>query len=85
MDTVSNNTSENSTPDPPPSNHSARVTGLRYPALRTKAADSQLVADPTESADESSDGDDLEYLDLQKQLKTLSLDSVGDRFFGQSR
>ncbi|KJA20733.1 hypothetical protein HYPSUDRAFT_42809 [Hypholoma sublateritium FD-334 SS-4] len=87
VDTLSNNTSENSTPDPPslPSSSPARVTGLRYPALHTVTADLQsATAHSTESADESSDGDDLEYLDLQKQLSTLSLDSVGDRFFGQS-
>lgn len=88
MDTLFINTSENSTPDPPslPSSSPARVTGVRYPALQTMTADLQSAATyPTESGDESSDGDDLEYLDLQKQLSALSLDSVGDRFFGQSR
>lgn len=87
MDTIgSNSTSEYSTPDPPTLPSGSGHSGLVYPSLRSIPISSDLQGTGPVLVDENhSDGDDLEHIDLRKQLSALSLDSVDDRFFGQSR
>ncbi|KAF9482138.1 hypothetical protein BDN70DRAFT_991356 [Pholiota conissans] len=88
LDLGSNPTSENSTPDPPslPSASSGQ-SDLKYSVLQSvpkelKTSTSKSIE--LSDDDGSSEGDDLEHIALTKHFSELSLESVEDRFFGQS-
>jgi hypothetical protein len=85
MDTEQSLSPENS-PGPSQSRNTPRpITDLPYPAPQSVPNSAAGSAPPQSSEKDSSEEEDLAHIALAEHLGHLSVDTIGGRFFGNSR